>query len=118
MTMGNINMVCISGNLTADCQRKKAGETPLVEFTIACNEFRKDAEQYVNFIDCTLFGKRAQGLADYLVKGQKVAISGKLHHSRWETEDGQKRSKITVTVNELEIVTPKKQDNEKDDIPW
>ena len=93
--MGNINMVCISGNLTADCQKKKAGDTPLVEFTVACNEFRKDAEQYVNFIDCTLFGKRAQGLADYLVKGQKVAIKGKLHHSRWETEDGQKRSKLT-----------------------
>lgn len=116
--MGNINIVTISGNITADCQRKKAGETPVVEFSVAVNDFRKDAEQYVNFIDCALFGKRAQALADYLVKGQKVAIAGKLHQSRWETEDGQKRSRLSVTVNELEILTPKKQDNETDGIPW
>lgn len=116
--MGNINKVCISGNVTADCKRKKAGETPCIEFSVACNEFRKDKEPYANFFDCTLFGKRAQGLADYIVKGQKVCVEGRLHQNRWETEDGQKRSRITVTVDEIEIVTPPKQDNEKDDIPW
>ena len=115
--MGNINSVTVSGNITADCTRKKAGETPLVEFSIAVNEFRKDKEQYVNFFDCVLFGKRAQGLADYLIKGQKIAVDGHLRHDRWENENG-KRSKVVIVVDELEIITPKKQDNEADNIPW
>lgn len=115
--MGNINSVTVSGNLTADCTKKKVGETPLVEFSVAVNEFRKDKEQYVNFFDCVLFGKRAQGLADYLVKGMKVAIKGHLRQDRWESEAG-KRSKVVIIVDEVEIITPKKQDNEADDIPW
>lgn len=116
--MGNINTVNISGNLTRDCTKKKAGETPLVEFSVAVNEFRKDKEQYTSFFDCVLFGKRAQGLADYLLKGQKVAVSGRMRQDRWQTQEGENRSKVVVIVQEIEILTPKKQDNEQDDIPW
>ena len=60
----------------------------------------------------------AQGLADYLVKGQKVAISGRLRQDRWQSQEGENRSKVVIIVNEIEIVTPKKQDNEADNIPW
>lgn len=116
--MGNINIVNISGNLTRDCTKKKAGETPLVEFSIAVNEFRKDKDPYTSFFDCVLFGKRAQGLADYLLKGQKVAISGRVRQDRWQTQEGENRSKVVVIVQEIEILTPRKQDNEQDDIPW
>lgn len=116
--MGNINTVNISGNLTRDCTKKKAGETPLVEFSVAVNEFRKDKEPYTSFFDCVLFGKRAQGLADYLLKGQKVAVSGRMRQDRWQTQEGENRSKVVVIVQEIEILTPKKQDNEQDDIPW
>ena len=69
------------------------------------------------FFDCVLFGKRAQGLSDYLVKGMKVAIKGHLRQDRWESDAG-KRSKVVIIVDEVEIITPKKQDNEVDDIPW
>lgn len=116
--MGNINIVNISGNLTRDCTKKKAGETPLVEFSIAVNEFRKDKDPYTSFFDCVLFGKRAQGLADYLLKGQKVAVSGRMRQDRWQTPEGENRSKVVVIVQEIEILTPRKQDNEQDDIPW
>lgn len=116
--MGNINNTIISGNLTRDCTKKKAGETPLIEFSVAVNEFRKDKEPYTSFFDCVLFGKRAQGLADYMLKGQKVAVSGRLRQDRWQAEDGSNRSKVVLIVQEIEIVTPKKQDNEQDEIPW
>lgn len=116
--MGNINTVTITGNLTADCEKRKAGETPLVQFAVAVNEFRKDKDDYVSFIDCTLYGKRAVVLSDYLLKGQRVSVQGKLHQDRWETEDGSKRAKLYVVVNEIDFIIPKKQDNATDDIPW
>ncbi|MGN0078691.1 MAG: single-stranded DNA-binding protein [Coriobacteriales bacterium] len=46
------------------------------------------------FIDCAIFGNRAEALAPYLVKGTKVALDGRLHYGQWEAEDGTRRSKL------------------------
>ena len=120
--MANINKTVISGNLVADCTKKKAGETPCIEFTVASNEYRpkKDGtgEEYANFIDCTLFGKRAQGLAQYMTKGVRVTVLGHLRQNRWETDEGQKRSKIVVIVDEIDFLAPAQRDNATDEIPW
>ena len=59
-------------------------------------------EDYANYINCVLFGKRAEGLSPFLKKGTKVAIEGKLRYSAWETE-GQKRNKIEVIVDEIDL---------------
>lgn len=120
--MSNLNCVVVSGNLVKDCEKKKAGETPIIEFTIANNEWRKSgdsAESFVNFIDCTMFGKRVQKLSEYMTKGTKVTVLGHLRQQRWE-KDGQKRSKLTLIVEEVELLFPKSEesDNAKDDIPW
>ncbi|MEE1209895.1 MAG: single-stranded DNA-binding protein, partial [Parafannyhessea umbonata] len=61
-------------------------------------------EDYPNFIDCTMFGARADALSRILAKGTKVAIEGKLRWSSWE-RDGQKRSKIEVIVDEVEFLS-------------
>ena len=53
-----------------------------------------------------MFGKRAEALERYLRKGTKVAIEGRLHYSSWES-DGQKRSKLDVTVDEIEFMAPR-----------
>lgn len=104
-----INRVCISGNLTRDPElRSTAGGTSVMGFGVAVNERRKNAqtgewEDYPNFVDCTMFGKRAEALERYLRKGTKVAIEGRLHYSSWES-DGQKRSKLDVTVDEIEFI--------------
>ena len=108
----SINRVCISGNLTRDPElRSTAGGTSVMGFGVAVNERRKNAqtgewEDYPNFVDCTLFGKRAEALERYLRKGTKVAIEGRLHYSSWE-KDGQKRSKLDVTVDEIEFMAPR-----------
>ena len=116
--MGNINKVVISGNAVADCVKKKAGETPCIEFTIAVNEYRKDTDDYANFIDCVMYGKRAQGLAQFVTKGAKFVIEGHLHQSRWETDDGQNRSRMRIVVDEADFTAPAQRDNAADDIPW
>jgi single-strand DNA-binding protein len=123
--MASINTVAISGNLVADCTKGKAGETPVVNFVLAVNDRRKNSqtgewEDYVNFIECALFGPRAKALADALEKGVKVYVQGKLRQSRWE-KDGQNRSKVSVTVDEIVIgyTRPAEaQDEPADDIPW
>ena len=112
----SINRVIISGNLTRDPElRSTASGLPVLGFGVAVNDRRKNQqtgewEDYPNFIDCTMFGARAESLSRYLGKGTKVAIEGKLRWSQWERE-GQKRSKIEVSVDELEFMSSRNSDS-------
>ena len=106
----SINRVAISGNLTRDPElRQTAGGMAILGFGVAVNDRHKNQqtgewEDYPNFIDCTMFGARAQSVSRFLSKGSKVAIEGKLRWSQWE-RDGQKRSKIEVIVDEIEFMS-------------
>ncbi|MCL1799104.1 MAG: single-stranded DNA-binding protein [Eggerthellaceae bacterium] len=105
-----INRVIISGNLTRDPElRSTASGHVVLGFGVAVNDRRKNQqtgewEDHPNFVDCTMFGARAEAIAKYLNKGGKVAIEGRLRWSQWE-RDGQKRSKIEVIVEEIELMT-------------
>lgn len=108
----SINKVVISGNLTRDPElRTTQGGTAVLAGGIAVNDRRKNQrtgewEDYPNFVDWTLFGKRAEALSKYLAKGAKVCIEGKLHYSSWEDRNGGgKRSKLDVTVDEIELMS-------------
>ena len=107
-----INRVIISGNLTRDPElRRTQSGMAILSLGVAVNDRRKNSqtgewEDYVNFVDCTMFGNRAESVSRYLSKGQKVAIDGKLHYSSWE-RDGQKRSKLEVIVDDLEFMSSK-----------
>jgi single-strand DNA-binding protein len=106
----SINRVIISGNLTRDAElRQTASGTSVLGFGVAVNDRRRNNatgewEDYANFVDCTMFGQRAQAIAQYLRRGLKVAIEGKLRYSSWE-RDGQKRSKLEVIVDDLEFMS-------------
>ena len=107
----SIIIVVTSGNLTRDPEVR---ETPsgfqVLNFGVAVNERRKNQqtqqwEDYANFVDCTMFGNRAASVSRFLGKGSKVAIEGKLRWSQWEAQDGGKRSKLEVVVDEIEFMT-------------
>ena len=106
----SINRATISGNLTRDAElRSTASGMPVLSFSVAVNDRRKNNqtgewEDVPNFIDCTTFGTRAQSLSQYLTKGTKVAVEGKLRWSQWE-RDGQKRSKIEIIVDTLDFMS-------------
>lgn len=110
----SINRVAISGNLTRDPElRQTAGGMAILGLGVAVNDRRKNQqtgewEDYPNFIDCTMFGSRAQSVSRFLSKGSKVAIEGKLRWSQWE-RDGQKRSKVEVIVDEIELMSRRQQ---------
>ena len=105
----SINRVIISGNLTRDGELRTTGSgMSVLTFSVAVNDRRRNPQtgewdDYANYIDCTMFGSRAQSLANYLTKGTKVAVEGKLRWSQWE-RDGQKRSKIEVIVDDFEFM--------------
>ena len=106
----SINRVNISGNLTRDPElRQTAGGTQVLTFGVAVNDRRRNPqsgewEDYPNFVDCVMFGARAEAVSRYLTKGTKVAIEGKLRYSTWE-RDGQRRSKLEVIVDEMEFLS-------------
>lgn len=112
----SINKVMLAGNLTRDPDpRAMADGTFVLGLGVAVNDrhFNKITNQWEdrpNFIDCTMFGKRAQSIFPYLAKGSKVALEGHLRWSSWETEQGDRRSKIEVIVDEIEFMSPRQED--------
>ena len=108
----SINVVAISGNCTRDASlRSTQGGTAVLTFGVAVNERRKNPqtdewENVPQFVDCTLFGNRATALQQYLTKGTKVAVYGKLRYSSWD-DNGQKRSKLEVIAEEVEFLSPR-----------
>ena len=119
----SINRVNISGNLTRDPElRATQGGMQVLGFGVAVNDRlcrlggaatapRRNQqtgewEDYPNFVDCTMFGNRAESMGRILHKGMKVAIEGKLRYSSWD-KDGQRRSKLEVIVDEIELMSQK-----------
>ena len=107
----SINRVNISGNLTRDPElRATAGGTQMLTFGVAVSDRRKNPqtgewEDVPNFVDCIVFGSRAEAVSRFISKGSKVAIEGKLRYSAWETKEGQRRSKLEVVVDEIEFLS-------------
>ena len=107
----SINKVMITGNLTRDAElRTTQGGMAILSLGVAVNDRRRNQngewEDYANFVDCTMFGRRAEAVAQYLTKGTKVAIEGRLHYSSWEDRNGGgRRSKLDVTIDEIEFMS-------------
>lgn len=105
----SINRVEMSGNLTRDPElRVTRGGTPVLTFCVAVNErMRQEDGSWAdrpNFIDCAMFGTRAQSLQQYLHKGSKVFLEGRLRWSSWEKND-ERRSKVEVIVEDVELAS-------------
>ena len=108
----SINRVVVSGNLTRDPElRVTPGGTQVLGFGVAVNDRRRNQqtgewENYPNFIDCTMFGNRAEALSRILRKGMKVAIEGKLRYSSWgDKNGGGRRSKVEIIPDEVVLMS-------------
>lgn len=105
-----VNSVSITGNLTRDPELKAtAGGAGVLSMGVAVNERRKDPAtgewcDYPNYVDCVVFGNRAEALARILAKGSKVAVHGRLHQDRWQDQDGRNRSRIEVVADEVDLM--------------
>lgn len=111
--MTGFNKVILIGNLTKNPElRYTPSGTPVTSFGLAVNRrFRQasDLKEEVCYIDVVVFGKQAENCGQYLSKGNGVVVDGRLQQRRWETEDGQKRSKHEVVAQTVTFL-PKRQD--------
>lgn len=102
----NLNGFYLSGNLVRDGELKytQSGKS-VVRFSIANGKKSGDKEK-VSYFDCELWGKIAESLSQYLLKGTKVNVSGEIVQDRWvDQQSGQKRSKVKFTVQKIELVS-------------
>lgn len=105
--MSDINKWIGSGRVTRDAELKYIGSnnTPMVEIGLCSNRiWSKDGEKQEEptFVDITLWGKRAESLAQYLKKGAFILVEGRLTLDTWEV-DGTKRSKIKITADNVNL---------------
>jgi single-strand DNA-binding protein len=101
-----MNSCNFTGNLGKDCRKGMAGDTAVVNFSIGVKSGFGTKEQTL-WIDCALFGRQAESkLADYLVKGQQVAVSGELG-----TRTHEDKLYLTLRVNSIDLVGGKKDGN-------
>lgn len=120
--MSDINNVFLTGNLTRFPElRATAGGTQILSFGLAFNTSVRNRQtgewdERGNFIDCTIFGKRAEVLSHYLTKGQKVAVTGELRYSTWE-KDGQRHSKLDVIVDDIVFMSQRQGANQPTQTP-
>jgi single-strand DNA-binding protein len=113
--MVSFNKIILMGNLTKDPEiRYTPSGMAVANFRIAVNHRYKQGEETkddVCFIDIVVFGKQAENSGQYLSKGQGVIVDGRLQERRWETDDGQKRSKYEVVAQSVRFL-PRRQDSQ------
>ena len=111
--MASFNRVILMGNLTRDPELRTLPNSrhQVCDFALAVNRRWKDADgsdrEEVLFIDCAAFGKTGQTIGESLTKGRPIHIEGRLKFEQWEQEDGQRRSKIRVVVEQFRFVDGK-----------
>ena len=105
--MANLNKVLLTGNLTQEPDYKvTTNGTAILTLRVAVNDRRKVGDEWTDvpgFYDCVILGRRAESLRQFLSKGRKVAIEGKLRYSSWE-KDGRLRSKVEIAIDDLELL--------------
>lgn len=107
--MSDFNKSFLMGRLVRNAETKTtSGGLFIAKISIANNQSKKNQDgtwgETAHFFDITLFGKRAQALAPYLVKGQLVAVEGHLIQRRWE-KDGKKCQRVEIATDDIKLVS-------------
>ena len=107
--MASFNRVILLGNVTRDLElRYTPSGMAVTDLGMAVNDKRKNAAgefvEEVTFVDVTLWGRTAEVASEYLSKGSPVFIEGRLKLDSWETNDGQKRSKLKVVGEKMQLL--------------
>lgn len=96
-----MNSITIAGSLGRDSEvRYLSNGDPVCSFSVADSQGRDKPTIWWN---CSLFGKRAESLTQYLVKGQAVTVTGTVSEREWTDKDGGKRKSMDVRVNDVAL---------------
>lgn len=111
------NKVIMAGNLTRDIEIRYLPNGSAVSNTAIATSRKFTAQngekkEEVCFIDITFFGRSAEIANQYLRRGSKVLIEGRLSFDQWNDQQGQKRSKHSIVVEAMQMLDSKESDKE------
>lgn len=108
-----MNTIQITGRLTADPQQRTAGELQVCDLRVAIPRRRgRDGEDRgAVFVDVTTFGALAKVSGQYLAKGRRVAVNGRLELDEWQAADGSPRRRHKIVADQVEFLDPAERPN-------
>ena len=96
------NNVIIVGNVTRDPElRFTPSGAAVANFGLAWNRKGRDGEDVTSFFDVTAWNQMAENIGESVTKGMRVVVYGRLDQRSWETQDGDKRSKVEIVADEV-----------------
>ncbi|HEX7448104.1 MAG TPA: single-stranded DNA-binding protein [Pirellulales bacterium] len=110
--MASFNRVILLGNVTRDPElRYTPSGTAVTDIGLAVNDYRKgpngESVEETTFVDITLWGRTAEVASEYLNKGAPCLIEGRLKLDQWQDKEGQKRSRLKVIGERLQLLGTK-----------
>lgn len=103
-----MNIITIAGNLGKDAELRHLNNgDPVCSFSVADSQGR---DKPTIWWACSLFGKRAEALSQYLVKGQQVTVAGTLTEREWKDKEGNPRKSMDVRVTEIALQGGRRED--------
>jgi single-strand DNA-binding protein len=107
--MASINSVVLVGNLTRDPElRHTPSGTAVCSLRLAVNTRRKDQSgqwtEKPNYFDITVWGQQGENCAQYLAKGRRVGVQGRLEWREWDAQDGTKRQAVEVIADAVQFL--------------
>ncbi len=117
------NTVILIGNLTREPETKFVNQTPKCTFGLAMNRRWKGKDgaprEEVCFVECAAWGRVAEVVQQYCIKGKPLYVQGRLTLDQWTTDSGQKRSHLFVTVASVQLLGDKSNnEQQKKDPPF
>ena len=106
-----MNSLTITGNLGKDAEMRALNDgTPVLSFSVADNQGKDKPSIWWN---CSLFGKRADSLQQYLFKGLQVTVIGTVSEREWTDKEGNKRKSMDVRVSDIALQGGKREEGER-----
>lgn len=104
-----MNKVILLGRITRDPELRQAGETSVVNFSVAVDRrYKKDGGQEADFPSCVAFGKTADFVSKYFKQGMKISLEGRLQTGSYTNKDGNKVYTTDVVVEAVEFAESKR----------
>jgi single-strand DNA-binding protein len=113
-----MNSVSLIGNLATEVELREVGEDKKVaSFLLAVDRFGPDGG--ADFVRVSVWNRQAEICDQYLAKGRRVAVEGRLRSSSWEDPDGKRRSAVEVTANFVQFLSTREEAAAaSDDVPF
>ena len=107
--MAGLNRVVLMGNLTREPQiRQIQSGTSVADLALATSDVSRDKNgqpvERTCYVDIVTWGKQAEACAKHLSKGSSVVVEGRLQFDQWETDNGQRRSKLLVRADRVQFL--------------